>query len=125
METYVIAVAAVAHRGKYLIGKRAKTKKFAPGQWEFISGFIDQKGSAEKTILRELDEEVSLRGKIIRSGMPYVINDREARWIVLPFVVRSTSGKALRHSADHSELQWVKKNELKRYKNLRPFLKVL
>lgn len=44
--THVITLAVVKYKDKFLIGKRAKTKKFAPDKWEFISGFIDTSETA-------------------------------------------------------------------------------
>lgn len=54
MKTFVIAQAIVKYKGKYLIGKRSKGKEFSPNIYEFISGFIEEKESAEDAILREV-----------------------------------------------------------------------
>ncbi|MBI2045584.1 hypothetical protein HYT23_06000, partial [Candidatus Pacearchaeota archaeon] len=50
METRIIASAILKDKNKYLIAKRASSKKYAPGKWEFISGFIETKESAENII---------------------------------------------------------------------------
>ena len=123
MDTYVITTALIRYKKKYLIGKRAKSKKFAPGQWEFISGFVDEVGSAEEIILRELQEETALRGKIVRSGNPYTVRDQEGRWIVLPFVINTTSDNFVLNKEDHSELRWISVSELSKYRDIVPFLK--
>ena len=41
MKTYVITTAVIRSENKFLIARGAKTKKFAPNQWEFIAGFMD------------------------------------------------------------------------------------
>ncbi len=121
-KTYVVAVAIVEFRGRFLIAKRAATKKFAPGQWEFISGFIDTKESAEEIILRELKEEVSLDGEVINTTNPFCTEDEEGRWVILPFKVAASNDDADAKSEDHSELKWVVREELAQYPDLKDFL---
>lgn len=118
MKTYVITIAVIKHKDKYLIGKRASTKKFAPNKWEFISGFVDTKETAEEIILRELMEETSLNGKILRSGDPFVFEDDEGRWINIPFLIETNSDKFIINKKDHSEIKWVSLKELEQYPDL-------
>ncbi len=122
MLTYVIATALVQYNDKYLIAKRASTKKFSPNEWEFISGFIEEKETLEETILREIFEETSLKGKILATSSPFVIIDNVGRWIVIPYIVQSESDIIQLNAKDHSEYLWVKKVELKNYKDLCPFI---
>ena len=119
MNTHVITSAVIKYKNKYLIGKRAETKKSAPNQWEFISGFIDTKETAEEIILRELKEETSLKGKIVKSGSPYFVEDKEAHWVIIPFLIEVANSNFILNPADHSELKWVAKEELLDYKELR------
>src|SRR3990172_1389462 len=118
MKTYVITSAIIKHNNKFLIGKRASTKKVSPNQWEFISGFIDSKESAEDIILRELMEEINLKGKIIKSAEPYVIVDNNERWIIIPFLIEVETNKVNRNDKDHSELLWVNREELSKNSDL-------
>jgi 8-oxo-dGTP pyrophosphatase MutT (NUDIX family) len=115
-KTYAIASALVLYDSRYLIGKRAATKQFAPNRWEFISGFLDVPDlSAEEVILKELQEEVGLAGAILGTADPYLVADAEARWIVIPFLIEAASGKVTLNPADHSELRWVSKADLDNY----------
>ena len=125
VETRVITQALVKYGNKYLIGKRAATKKFAPNKWELITGFIDRNESVEQIILRELKEETQLDGKIVKTADPYVMQDKEARWIVIPFVVESKSDKFVRNEKDHSKLKWVSVQELEEYKDIADDLREL
>ena len=79
MKTRIITSAIIKNGNKYLLAKRANSKKYAPGKWEFISGFIDNNKSAEEIILNELKEELRAKGKITKTCPPYIINDEEAR----------------------------------------------
>lgn len=118
MKTFVIASAVVKNKDKFLIGKRARGKKFAPGTWEFISGFPEEKEPLEDTILRELKEETGLKGKVVRSAEPYMITDSEGRWVVIPFLINVTSDKVFLNTKDHEELRWVSRADLESFKDI-------
>jgi 8-oxo-dGTP pyrophosphatase MutT (NUDIX family) len=118
MKTYVIASAIVKHKNEYLIGRRAKTKRFGAEKWEFISGFIEEKEPVEETILKEVREETSLGGAILKSGDPYIAEDKEARWLIIPFLIEAGSNKIVLNKKDHSELKWVSSKQLDNYADL-------
>jgi 8-oxo-dGTP pyrophosphatase MutT (NUDIX family) len=118
MKTYVIVNAVVQYKNKYLIGKRAPTKRFAPNVWEFITGFIGDKESAEDCILRELEEETRLKGKIIKSGLPYYAKDMGDFWVIIPFMIEADDNRAVISLKNHSELKWVSKEGLLEYPDL-------
>jgi mutator protein MutT len=122
MKTYTITTAVIRNNGEYLIAKRAATKKFAPNQWEFISGFIDDGETAEETILREVKEELNVEGKIISSSSPFDIIDDEGKWIIIPFLVEVDTRDVKINPEDHSEIKWVVADELEKYSDLIPFL---
>lgn len=125
MKTKVITQAVIKFKSKYLLGKRALAKKNAPNQFEFISGFIDTSESAEEIILREIKEETNLDCKIIKSSEPYLIEDKEARWIIIPFLLESKNDKFKLNDEDHSELKWVSIEELKNYEDIKEDIKNL
>jgi len=122
METLIITTAIIKREDKFLITKRAETKKFSPGQWEFISGFMDAPGSAEETILREIEEELGAKGQIIKGAAPFSFGDEEGEWVVIPFLVAVEPADIKINPADHSELKWVSGTELSEYPDLEPFL---
>ena len=119
MKTYTITVALVNYKNKYLIGKRSSSKKFASNSWEVISGFLEEKKSAEEIILKELKEEVKLSGKIIRTTDHYSGNVKDKRWIVIPFLIEVNSDKFIINTEDHSELKWATSRELDTYPDLK------
>ena len=115
MKTYTIAVSLVKYKDKYLIGKRSPNKRFDPNVWEFLSGFVEEKESAEETILKELKDEVNLSGKIIKSAEPWTIKVEDERWVMIPFSIEVNSDKFEINAEDHSELKWVSNKELDSY----------
>jgi 8-oxo-dGTP diphosphatase len=124
MQTFAIASALVVHDGKILIAKRAATKASAPGQWEIISGFLDTKEPIEELILRELREETGMRGEITNRGEPYAHTDEEARWIIIPFLIKTKDHDTTLNPGDHSELKWILPEEMEQYPDLQAFLPV-
>lgn len=122
IKTYIIATAIIGNNGKYLIAKRAATKKFAPNQWEFISGFVDKSETANETILREIKEELGAEGNIIATSKQFSIIDNEGQWIVIPFLIRLGVKNIQVNPEDHSEIKWVSASELGNYPDLKPFL---
>lgn len=118
MQTLVITQAVIKYNNKYLIGKRASTKKNAPNIWEFISGFVDTKETAEQIIIREIKEELKLNGKLIKSANPLIIQDKEARWIIIPFLIEVGSDKFKINAKDHSEILWLSKEQLHSYSDI-------
>ena len=83
-KTYCVASAIIKNGDKYFIAKRADSKKFAPGHWEFISGFIEDHEAAEDIILKELREEINTEGTIEKALDIYQFGDEDGRWIVVP-----------------------------------------
>lgn len=115
IKEYKIVLGVVKFKNKFLIGKRAITKKFAPGKWEFISGFIEEDEKPEQTILRELQEETNLHGRIIKSGETYNFKDKEGNWLVFPYLIGVKNDNFDINKDDHSELKWINLNDLLKY----------
>ena len=122
MATYAITTAIIKRDGKLLIAKRAATKRFAPGQWEFIAGFMDTPGSAEENILREIKEELGVDAEVASSLPVFQMTDAEGVWVIIPFEVRLKAANIQLNPHDHSEIKWVTKDELSQFTELKPFL---
>lgn len=112
-KTYVVTSAIIKNGDKYFIAKRAETKKFAPGHWEFISGFVEEAEPAEETILRELKEEINAEGTIEKTLEPYFFGDVDGRWLVIPFLITVEDPNIQTNPDEHSESRWVTWEELK------------
>lgn len=111
-KTYVVTSAIIKNGDKFFIAKRADTKRFAPGHWEFISGFIKEAKPVEETILRELKEEINAEGKIEKSLKPYFFDDSDGRWLVVPFLITIKNPNIQTNPSEHSEGRWVTWEEL-------------
>ena len=91
--------------------KRAEDSRFAPGEWEFVSGTIENNEKAEDCILREVKEETGLSGKLMNSKSAFEIIDNDGRWIVIPFYVSVENAEIL-ISTEHSAFAWMDTHEI-------------
>ena len=60
-----------------------------------------------------------MKGKIVKSSEPYFVEDKEAHWVIIPFLIEVANSNFILNPAEHSELRWVAKEELLDYKELR------
>ena len=111
-KTYVVTSAIIKNGDRYFIAKRAETKQFAPGHWEFISGFVEDHEAAEDTLLRELKEEINAEGTIEKRLNTYEFGDEHGRWIVVPFLVSVKDVNIKTNPDEHSEGRWATWDEL-------------
>ena len=111
-KTYCVTSAIIKNGDKFFKAKRAETKKFAPGHWEFISGFIEDHQAAEDTIIKELKEEINAEGTIEKVLDIYQFGDEDGRWIVVPFIVSVKDPNIYTNPSEHSEGKWVTWEEL-------------
>ncbi|MFH1917234.1 MAG: NUDIX domain-containing protein [Nanoarchaeota archaeon] len=106
----------VTNGGEYLVLKRS-LDTCSPGEWEFVSGFIEKKESPEHAVLREVREETGLAGKILQSYRPIVIFGKNDTYLFRPYLVEVKSRDVL-FSEEHIEMKWVGKDCLKGYDGL-------
>lgn len=120
---YLVLVTAVIEReGTFLIARRSSKESELPGWWSLPGGKLESEGPGtqnvlEKTLIREISEEVGLKieskprlisdSTFIRSNGEYVI------WLV--FLCRWLSGEAM-PLEDTDAVAWITPEELKDYK---------
>lgn len=107
IKTFLVVTGVVKSGAKVLLLKRSDIGKIMPGLWEFPSGYIERFESAEQAILREVKEETSLTGEIIKAADPIAVFDGQFRWVVLPFLILVKSNLRVSISAEHSDHQWI------------------
>jgi ADP-ribose pyrophosphatase YjhB (NUDIX family) len=112
MRTYTTVVGIVKFGNKLLLLKRNHNRSSSPDKWQFVSGFIKERESAEDAVLREVKEETDLDGKIMNSGKVFEVTDNWGRWIILPFLISVTSDKVSIDLNEHSEYKWILPKEV-------------
>ena len=113
-KTYVSAIALINDENEILIGKRPMNG-FLAGNWEFPGGKIKKSESPELAVIRETKEEIGIN--LTKSCLAplsfstYQYNDFFI--ILLLYVARRWEGNS--KPKTHTELKWVKANDLKKY----------
>jgi 8-oxo-dGTP pyrophosphatase MutT (NUDIX family) len=111
MKTFC-TVHAIAKRadGKYLITQRGKGGSI--GDWRPVSGFIEERESAEDAAQRELKEETNLSGKLVQTTKPFWIDAGNIRWVVIASLIKVNEYESIK--IDKSEIldyRWVDPND--------------
>ena len=114
MATYVavIGVVKLNDDDRILLLKRNARRRTSPNKWQTPSGFLNEGESAEKAALREVKEETSLDGTILKGGRAFEVLDEWARWVIIPFLISVKSDKVVIDTKEHSEFRWIKVDEV-------------
>lgn len=123
--TIPVAAAIIQKNGKIMIAKRSMHKHLG-GFWEFPGGKIEWEETPENCLLRELDEELKIKVKIVRY-LGENTHEYETFTILLKaYLCEFVKGKFT--LIDHDEVRWVTISELSNYPLAPadiPFLKLL
>ena len=114
MATYVavIGVVKLNDDDRILLLKRNARRRTSPNKWQTPSGFLNEGESAEEAALREVKEETSLDGTILKGGRAFEVLDEWARWVIIPFLISVKSDKVVIDTKEHSEFRWIKVDEV-------------
>jgi 8-oxo-dGTP diphosphatase len=114
MATYVAVIGVVKLNDDDLILllKRNARRRTSPNKWQTPSGFLNEGESAEEAALREVKEETSLNGTILKGGRAFEVVDEWARWVIVPFLISVKSDKVVIDTKEHSEFRWIKVDEV-------------
>jgi 8-oxo-dGTP diphosphatase len=113
MATYVAVIGIVKlDDDRILLLKRNARRRTSPNKWQTPSGFMNEGESAEEAVLREVKEETSLDGTIMKSGSAFEVVDKWARWVIVPFLISAKSDKVIIDTSEHSEFRWVDVDEV-------------
>lgn len=97
--------------GKYLVLQRSSNKDFAAGQWECVSGRVDQGESFLQAVRRETREELGLdvRIEFILGTTHFYRGDTlpENEMVGVHFGCSVDGSEAFRLSEEHSAYRWV------------------
>ena len=113
MATFVAVIGIVKlDDDRILLLKRNARRRTSPNKWQTPSGFMNEGESAEEAVLREVKEETSLDGTIMKSGSAFEVVDKWARWVIVPFLISAKSDKVVIDTSEHSEFRWVNVDEV-------------
>src|SRR5262249_23766128 len=107
-EPIVVVGAAVLHTGRLLAARRSAPPELA-GRWELPGGKAEPGETHERTLVRELREELGITAEPV-AGVP-------GEWLVKPgYVLRVWTARLLAGRPepleDHDELRWLTPDEI-------------
>ena len=119
----VSTIALIDDKNKILIGKRPVGKTFET-LWEFPGGKVKKDETVEQALIREIKEEINidLSKNCIAPLAFSTYNSEKINIIILLFISRKWNLDPI--CKVHTELRWVKANDLNKY-NMPPANKFL
>ena len=106
MSTLVVAALIQDKDGKILCAKRNPDKSQG-GKWEFPGGKPEEGETLEGALMREIREELGIDIRVLRLFAQSITGDIELAVFSCELVADKPST-----STDHSELRWLKEEEL-------------
>lgn len=125
---HVVAVFGIIQKGKkYLLARRSSNDPQAGGEWSIPSGKVEIEesvGIIEKTLKREIMEEVGIRiqNDIVLLGNGSFTRVSGHNVIALTFLCKWKSGIA-RPLEDQEEIKWMTLEEINKFKQLPRYTK--
>jgi 8-oxo-dGTP diphosphatase len=104
--TVVVAAIIQDEQGNFLCAKRGEWKSL-PGKWEFPGGKVAPGEDLPQALIREIQEELSVKIKVVREFDRSITGEIE-----LVCFVCDLAGEKPTSSTDHSELRWVSEKDL-------------
>lgn len=108
-----IAAAIIEQDGRIFIARRAKDDPLQ-GLWEFPGGKLEEGETLEECLKRELFEELGIDAAIGKYFSSTTFTHKETVWELVFFKVTSYTGTITLY--DHSEMAWVRPEELTSYR---------
>lgn len=81
-----------------------------PWKWEFPGGKINAGESAKESIIREIEEELTVRIEVLNQLVPVEFDYGSKQIRLIPFVCNITSGDI--KLTEHIAMQWLEFEEL-------------
>jgi 8-oxo-dGTP diphosphatase len=102
--------------GRYLFLRRSLSKDYAAGDWECVTGRVDQGEGFTEAVHREICEEVGLRARIeFIIGTTHFYRGETApenELLGVLYCCAVENPQPLRISSEHSEYRWLDATEL-------------
>jgi 8-oxo-dGTP diphosphatase len=109
----VAVEAVVIHKGKILITQRAFDRPHAPGEWEILTGRVDQGETLEEALIREVNEEVKLVVKPLYpfNTFHFYRGPEKAEHLGISFICEYLSGKVELNDHEQINFKWATAQE--------------
>jgi 8-oxo-dGTP pyrophosphatase MutT (NUDIX family) len=108
--------AAVIQRsdGKLLLLKRAPTHMTFPGQWCFVTGYVESNEQPRSAAIRELREELGVDALPVQEGRIVIVHTERGTIHVYPFLFR-VDDFVVKLDWEHVDYRWIEAREIHNY----------
>lgn len=131
-----VATAVTYHSKKerFLLVKRNFETDIHPGKWNFpggriqkadapdsissenADGKVEEEENPKNAVLRELEEETSFKGEVIRSGESFTLDTEDGKFKIFPFLVLVDGEPEL--NEEHLDSAWINPGDLKDFETV-------
>ena len=124
IEQIKVVAGLILQNNKLLICQRPNFKDH-PLKWEFPGGKIKNDETNEEALIREINEEISIKIINYEELISYNFNykDLNKRVFIYFYLVNNFSGKVLNNF--HKELKWIEIKDIREYDFLEGDLKII
>lgn len=117
-----VAKSVITRDKKVLLIKRSLESKFFPDMWDFPGGKREKEELAEEAVVRETEEETSLKIVVDKLIAEYNYTEQEHNIHFSIFSVKRFD-EEVKLSKDHVDFAWVEEKDLEGY-NLAPVVRL-
>ncbi|RLB05752.1 MAG: NUDIX pyrophosphatase [Deltaproteobacteria bacterium] len=111
-KTVPIVTCFLFQAGKVLLLRRSPERKFYPGKWGAVSGYLEKGKSPLKQAISEIREEVGIDEsdlELVNYNDPIDVYDAQKTicWKVYPFAFRLKNHMRVRLDWENEEFKWI------------------
>lgn len=101
---------AIILKGSKILAVQRGPESSHPLKWEFPGGKINADETAEQSIVREIEEELTVRIEVLNQLIPVEFDYGSKQIRLIPFICKITSGDIM--LTEHIAMQWLDFEEL-------------
>ena len=121
LEEKHVVTCFLEHSGKILILRRSQKVGTYQGSWAGVSGYMEKTDMEQA--FTEINEETGLDSNeimLLVKGAPLEIVDESLnrKWVIHPFLFRVKAPDNIKLDWEHTEMKWIKPEELSDYKTV-------
>lgn len=97
--------------GKYLVIYKSETEEISPNEIDIPGGRMKFGEKAEESLMREADEEIGIKIKIIKPSRVWGFVKDNLHLVGITFLAEFVSGE-FRLSGEHTKYKWIDKEKI-------------
>ncbi len=110
----------IRHKDKILLLKRSNQVLAYKGKWNSLGGFLDELKPIKEKILKEVNEELKINKKLIKSiklFKPYKLIDKfiKRTWLIFPALVDLKQKPKIKLDWEHTDFKWIYPKDIKKF----------